>query len=195
MKIVVVLAAALVCAACTGQPVPTTTTAPASADSVTRAEFIALKYRLESLQREIYSKNLSDKLALHDTAEFDPAEQSFRVLYNDIGRFAIVLESVAPQADGVRIKLRVGNLTSATCNGGSVHVQWGPRQPDASKDTTGDESTKWAADLKDADMQFTESLLPGKWNVVTLTLPGTPPEKFGYMELSKLTTDQIALYH
>jgi hypothetical protein len=166
------------------------------AQAITKGDFDILKSELRSLQGEVWRHNYAATAAGHETAEFDPADHGYRMLYSNVGRFAVVLDAVGPQADGVRVRLKFGNLTTASINGGSVHVEWGTRPPDLSKNSTppkGDPSGDWLNSMKKLDVKFTEHLLPGRWTNVEVTLPGTAPNQFGYMELSKLETDRISL--
>jgi hypothetical protein len=114
-----------------------------------------------------------DKIAV-----LDPAESGFGVVESSYGKLTFSIANVEPLADGSRVTLKVGNLTSATIAGGTLQVQWGPRQ---AKDQG---LTAWQQSLHQSDMSFTEALAPGTWNNVRLTLGGTPPTSLGYLRVS-----------
>ena len=63
----------------------------------------------------------------YKTATFDPAaDQDFCRIDTSVGTFAVSIQEVKPQADGVKVRLHVGNLTSATVRGGTFKTKWGP---------------------------------------------------------------------
>lgn len=132
----------------------------------------------------------------YTTASFDPAaDEGFSRLDTSIGSFAVSIRDVRPYADGVRVRLDVGNLTSASVTGATFKVKWGSRTPDMTE-VSGDSVLaymKWQESLKEKETTIHNELKPGSWNRVTLTLPGTSPEDFGHLELS-MNAGQISLY-
>jgi hypothetical protein len=130
----------------------------------------------------------------YKTATFDPAaDEGFSRIDTSVGTLAVAIREVKPHADGVKVRLHVGNLTSATVSGGKFKAKWGPRM---SKVESGEWQTtyvQWQKKLHEQESNFTQELRPGTWNNLTLTLPGVPPEQFGYLELS-LDTSQIKLF-
>jgi hypothetical protein len=125
----------------------------------------------------------------YNYTEFDPSDTTYQRIESGLGAFAISIEEVKPHADGVRVRLRVGNLTSGTFNGGKFKVEYGVRQNDES---VAKNYYDWLKALKKKEINFTEELRPGIWNNVSINLPGIPPQKFGYMKLS-VETSKISL--
>jgi hypothetical protein len=132
-----------------------------------------LTMSLQQLRRDVYK-----------TATFDPAAgEGFSRLDTSVGSLVVSIQQVTPFADGVRVRLHIGNLTSATINGGTMKVKWGSRMPELFADSTGAAYDRWSKSLKEREVKFLETLQPGTWNNVNLTLPGTPPTQFGYLNL------------
>jgi Protein of unknown function (DUF3251) len=154
-----------------------------------------LEKQYGELQKELETQKITQQFLDHQyaTASFDPAaDQGFVRLDTELGPFAVSLEDVRPFADGLRVRLHVGNLTSATIVGASLKAKWGPRLPqNATADFTHYEA--WHSSLKEQEVRISKNLEPGRWNNVTLALPGTKPEDFGHLELS-METEQISLF-
>jgi hypothetical protein len=130
----------------------------------------------------------------YSAATFDPAAgEGFSRLDSSVGTFAVSILDIKPLADGVIIRLHVGNLTTATIRGGTFSVKYGPRGPSPTEKNWVGVYTEWEKNLKQMQSKFTNDLRPGTWNIVRLTLPGIPPSQFGYMEL-RMMTDQISLF-
>ena len=122
----------------------------------------------------------------------DPGEREFSRLDTSVGSFARPIQDVAAHADGVRVRLHVGNLTTATVNGGTFQAKWGPRRPSPQAQDFSRKYTEWSKSLRDKRIDFLEDLKSGAWNNVTLTLPGLSPAQFGHLELS-METNKISL--
>ena len=134
----------------------------------------------------------------YGVATFDPAAtEGFQRLDSSIASFAVSIRDVKPLADGVSVILDIGNLTSATVNGVSVKVKWGPRSPTFQKGqppgTFSKQLNQWKAALRETTVEITKDLKPATWNRVTLKLPKTPPAEFGHLELS-LDASKISLF-
>jgi len=128
----------------------------------------------------------------YKSAVLDPGERGFSRLDTSVGSFAISLQNVTSYADGVRVRLNVGNLTTATVNGGTFLVKWGPREPSTEAPDYATKFGEWSKSLREKTIDFQEDLRSGSWNSVTLTLSGLPPVQFGYLELS-METNKISL--
>jgi|ERR1035438_8670424 hypothetical protein len=127
------------------------------------------------------SRNSSDIFILknrYQTAELDPSEPKFQRIDTDVGSFAASVDDVSPFGDGVKVKISLGNLSSASASGVSLHLTYGPRQ------TSGDDPTEWLKKLQIKDADITTALLPGSWNPVPVVLPGIDPKQFGYLAIS-----------
>ena len=157
-----------------------------------RSEVMVLGAKLEAFQESMRSLETDVmKLQLapdYETASFDPAaDQGFFPVHTSIGFFAVSVEDVQSFADGARVRLQIGNLTSATINGAKVKAKWGERVPKDAK-----RFGEWSKSLQEKEVSIMNGLRPGSWTNFTLTLPGTPPGKLGYLDIS-METPQIAL--
>jgi hypothetical protein len=146
-----------------------------------------LEKRIRDLQAQVWK--LETTLSRHDSAIFDPAaEPAFQRLNSSMGTFAVSVNDIRAHADGARVRLDVGNLTTATYKGAVFSVKWGTRF-----DSTTMKYLEWWETVRETKHKANIDLRPGAWNKVTLTLPGVPPEKLGYLELS-METDVISLH-
>ncbi|MFZ5563807.1 MAG: DUF3251 domain-containing protein [Thermodesulfobacteriota bacterium] len=149
-----------------------------------QAHIEELEKKVKELETSVLLLELTKNT--YDIASFDPAaDEGFQRIDTSVGTFAVSVEEVKPQADGVKVRLNVGNLTSATVSGGTFTIKWGPRRGDS-------DYPEWQRNLSEKEQKFTDDLRPGTWNPVTLTLPGLPPDKFGYLQLG-MKTSQIKL--
>lgn len=151
-----------------------------------RDQIAALDTRLGDAETKVWVLETSKNP--YESAVFDPAAATaFQRLDTTVGPLAISIEDVKSHADGVKVRLNVGNVTSATFSGGLFKIKWGSRFE------KGANYMEWQKARRETEHKFTNDLRPATWNQVTLTLPGLPPDKFGYLELS-VETDQIKLY-
>src|ERR1700682_1459294 len=58
-------------------------------------------------------------------AYLTPGSDGYSVIQMDLGHMTVMLRNVQPYANGTRITLRFGNLTSATINGAKAKLEWG----------------------------------------------------------------------
>jgi len=150
----------------------------------------ALETRVDDLESKVLLLDFSKDQ--YKSATFDPSDQGFERLDTSVGTFAVSVQQVSAHADGVRVRLHVGNLTTAAVNGGKFKVKWGSRMPKTGEKGWAKQFASWQKSLLEKETSFTEELRPGTWNNVNLVLPGLPPERFGYLEL-QMETDQIKL--
>ncbi len=154
-----------------------------------RGDLQSLRKEVAQLRVKLFRQELMRDR--YKNATFDPASsEGFSRLDTSVGSFAVSIQDVRPHADGVKVRLHIGNLTTATILGGTFKVKWGPRVPEEKDWLTHYED--WNKALKEKEMNFMDELKPGTWNNVTLTLPGIRPDQFGHLELS-MDTDRISL--
>lgn len=158
--------------------------------------------RIEELEKKLKEAELQISFLIqlergrdsYKRATFDPAaDQGFERIDTSVGTFVVSIQEVKPHADGVKVRLHVGNLTSATISGGTFKAMWGPRMRKAEGAALAQTYTEWQMALLEKEVNFTEELRPGTWSNLTLTLSGIQPEQFGYLALS-LDTRQIKLF-
>jgi hypothetical protein len=170
--------------------------APGSDIAEIKQELSAMKAKLSEVEVQLRFQELKARLMREQfhTAVFDPAaSEGFSRLDTSVGSLAVSLEEVGPYADGVKLRFHVGNLTTATIKGATFKVKWGPRMPEAPDESFLTRYERWQKALREKEINVTKDLKPGTWNNVTITLPATRPDEFGYLELS-METSQISLY-
>lgn len=150
----------------------------------------ALESRVNELESKLLLLDFSKDQ--YKSVTLDPSDQGFGRLDTSVGTFAVSIQQVSAHADGVRVRLHVGNLMTAAVNGGKLKVKWGSRMPKTGEKDWAKQFVSWQKSLLEKDISFMEELRPGNWNNVNLVLPGVPPEKFGYLEL-QMETNQIKL--
>lgn len=77
-----------------------------------QTDLLVLQFRVDALE----SKD----------ASVSTEEQAYGIAKTNFGAFTISARAVTPYLDGYKIKLRIGNLTSANFNGAKITVSWGP---------------------------------------------------------------------
>jgi len=112
---------ALTTAACqqSGGTAPPTAAAPSSSTTELAKKVQDLETELASLRGRVNSLGA-------ESAEISTAGDGYGVARTKFGPFVVVGRGVTPHLDGYKVKLAVGNLTSATFHGAKVKVEWGP---------------------------------------------------------------------
>jgi len=128
------------------------------------------------------------------SADFDPMQPGFERIdaLSGIGIFAVSVQDVRPFGDGVRVKLGLGNLLTATISGVSLKIKYGPREPSLTDPNFAIDFSKWQRAVQSESEGLTASLRPGSWNPVYINLPGIKPQNFGYISIS-ISTKEIVL--
>jgi hypothetical protein len=147
------------------------------------ARVSALESKLQAVSQEAATAQVGIYRIENRYADgvFDPSEPAFqRIDAAGVVSFAVSVADVTQFGDGVKVKLNLGNLSSATVQGVILHITYGPRMPTEASASF----TAWQSSLKKKDADVTEALLPGNWNPVPVVLPGIDQKNFGYVELS-----------
>jgi TolA-binding protein len=121
---------------------------------------------------------------IEKVAYLTPGSDGYSAIQSDIGRLTVSLDNIQPYANGARVTLRFGNLTSATINGAKAEVEWG------SVDDKGSPINEAA---KTREVSFTQSLKAGAWTTVQVVLEGVPPTELGFVRIRELTHTGISL--
>jgi hypothetical protein len=124
--------------------------------------------------------------------EFDPSSTSYQRVDGDLGTFAVAISDVRQFADGVRVTLKLGNLSAVTYSGARLTLEYGARTP-SDMGTDLDAAAKWLESLQERTEKITTNLAPGRWNPVQITLPRIDAKEFGYLSVS-VETDEISLH-
>ena len=101
----------------------------------------------------------------------------YGLVKSDLGKLTVSLINIVPFANGSKVTLQIGNLTSVTINGLKATMQWG------SVDDKG--SIKVDA-TKSRDISTNASLLSGASNQIEIVLEGVPPSAIGFLSLERV---------
>ncbi len=152
-------------------------------------ELTELKARVESLATQV--KSLEDARELDEWAKnwdkvafLTPGADGYTVLRGDLGMMTVSLQNIEAYANGSRVTLQFGNLTSATINGAKVKVEWGTVDAKGIPDNVA---------AKSRDLTFTQSLGSGKWTNTQVVLEGVPPTDLGFVRVREFGHSGISL--
>jgi hypothetical protein len=129
----------------------------------------------------------------YTSAVLDPAQTIYLRLDANVGTFGVSLSDVHPFADGVKIRLNLGNLSSAAFGGATLQLKYGRRAPPYSDPDFASKTQAWSKSLRNKQETVIARLLPGHWNPVQIVLPGIDAKDFGYLEVS-MSTNMIYMY-
>jgi hypothetical protein len=141
-----------------------------------------LKREVEDLKRgQSLSRFISEAEGI---AYLTPSSEGYSVVQTDLGRITISLENIQAYANGSRVTLRFGNLTSATINGVNATVEWG------CVDAHGAPINDAARSRK---VTLEQSLRAGAWTDITLALENVPPTSLGFIRVKEIGHRGISL--
>jgi len=123
-----------------------------------------------------------------NSAFFDPAGgPGYPYLSTNVSPVVVSFLDVSPIGDGAKVRLRVGNLSTATYSGIRLDVTYNRRVP---QDST--QLDAWNERKKDVSANDASDLAPGAWSIVEASLPGIKPDELGYIVV-KAHLDNIRL--
>jgi len=145
-------------------------------------EIASLKGKVDSLEQ---ARSWDDIIKDIDSiAYLTPGLEGYSIVQTDLGRMTVSLEDVQAYANGSRIKLRIGNLTSATVNGANATIEWG---------SVNDKGTPIYESTKAREVTFTQSLRPGAWTTISVVLTGVPPVQLGFVRIKKFSHSGLVM--
>jgi Protein of unknown function (DUF3251) len=151
------------------------------------SQIAAMKSQLDDLEKSMTGLRLdinSDK-SRYNSAIFDTSSKGYQRIDTTSGFFLLSLKDIQPYADGYRLKLDVGNPSSATYSGFSIRVTW-------SKSLQMAGYSEWEKAKHEKSVNYIEKLLPSSWNTVYLILTPAQRDDLGYIEIS-IETDVVEL--
>ncbi len=154
-----------------------------------RAEMSTLQHEVAGLRRQLDSLGFVVTLGelrahANETVRLTPGSQDYSVLEGDLGQLTVSMKDVKGYANGARVVLQFGNVSSATMNGVEVYLEWGR------VDSTGRALTESS---RSRDVKLSKSLSAGSWTDVPVILEGVPPTELGFVQLSNLRHTGIRL--
>ena len=161
-------------------------------------EFETKVTELEKKVTELEWDLLSTKLEAekYNSANFDPAEgKGYQRLDTSSGTLLISLSDVRPYLDGVKVRLELGNIQSASYSGFVISSEYSKRYPKYIKDQPEQNKKnreEYESSKRKKEEKFTQLLKAGAWNTVEITLPDIKPNEFGNLELKvKMSTVRL----
>lgn len=148
-----------------------------------------LETKITTLESEL--SNIKEKLefqqvvnGLDKEAYLTPGSEGYSLIKTDLGNLTVSLVNVLPYANGSKITLQFGNLTSATIDGLKIKLEWGPVDK---------EGLPINEKTKSRDVVFNESLISGNWTNSDVVLEGIPPTDLGFVKLQNVTHRGVRL--
>lgn len=157
---------ALLLAACEKPPVPNN-------DPLQDTQILVLQQRVEQLQKSIEYQEM------YDRAEFSPGDKDYNSLSSGGVSVAVVLEGIEQSGSASVVRLKIGNLMAADLVNCSMFTTV-RKTKDGAFDPVGFQ-------------KLSGSLAPGRWNLVTLTIPDRKTQDISAISLSAPTCKSILL--
>jgi hypothetical protein len=142
----------------------------------------ALEKQLEQLQFQVRLQ--SDFKDWDQIAYLTPGSDGYAAIKMDLGYMTVNLANIAAYANGSKVSLTFGNLTSATIDGLKATIEWG---------SVDEKGTPKYQETKSREVKLTEALLPGAWNKVDVVLEGVPPTALGFVRVRDVSHQGIRL--
>jgi hypothetical protein len=185
-RIVLAALCALSASACTQNTTPATQASAAATPDTARlavvsVELKALESKVESLNTSLVQANemIGELQRQYVVGEFTPSDNGYQRVDSGLFTFAVSVQDVAPFADGVKVKINLGNVMYAGVSGVTLHITYG-----ATKPADSNARATWWGDLKTKAVELPSTLAAGNWNPVFVVLPGIDPKHFGYLTIS-----------
>jgi hypothetical protein len=157
---------------------------------------------LSEIERRLYVLEASDKV--HETllneygprldvlesstptppseyAFFRTTDEGFSIIHTRFGAMLVSMNGVEALGDGSRVTFNVGNISAAEFNGAEIALTYSAATTDGSSPQFQNVSQKFLGDLK-----------PGRWNLVSVNVPGTPPDKLQHLRVG-IKIDALSL--
>ncbi|MBY0469304.1 MAG: DUF3251 domain-containing protein [Burkholderiaceae bacterium] len=116
----------------------------------------------------------SDMKKWENVAYLTPGSSGYNVVRMDLGVLTVSISNIQPYANGSRVSLVFGNLTSAAIDGMKAKIEWG---------SVDDKGLPNNTEAKSREITPTELLQPGSWNKVDVILEGVPPSSLGFVRV------------
>jgi hypothetical protein len=113
----------------------------------------------------------------------------YQRLSSNTGTFLVSFSNAERYLDGYKIRLSIGNITTATFSGFELTLRFGTKEPEAG---VGHDWLEWYRTVRTKTETFTRELKPGRWNVVEIIVLPARPDELGYLQV-RLRTDEVML--
>jgi hypothetical protein len=132
-------------------------------DSKATEQLGKLEKRLKTLEIRVNDLEPSEATVNTEDASYDIARTRF-------GPFTVVCMGVTPYLDGFKIKLAIGNLTTATFHGAKLRLTWGPPFDEKAPQN-------FLESRKHRDIDLTANLNPGSYRIAEVIATPAKPEE------------------
>lgn len=150
----------------------------------------SLKLQSEDIQR------LENRVALLEarsndlanTAYLDPAGgKGYQYVQTNVAPVIVSFVDSSAIGDGTRVRLQIGNLSSANFSGVALDVQYNKRMPTAAGGID-----EWSKSTLSVTATDPGDVSAGAWAYVDVSLPGIKPDQLGYLAV-KVKLDRLSL--
>ncbi len=144
------------------------------------AEVRSLQDDLKTMRSDVFRAEL-DIISLQGKKELwlDPTNpKGYQKLDTDVASFLVSLSDASPYLDGYKVKLSIGNPSTADFNGFEVKAAWGKRL------APGADYAAWKASLQERTFSMPETLRSGAWNPVEFVLAPAKADSMGTIRFS-----------
>lgn len=117
-----------------------------------------LSARVDELEGDVAGLQLNMQSLSDGSALVSTQEKGYAIARTKFGSFAIVCKDVNQFLDGYKVRLSIGNLTSARFDGTKIFVKWGK------------------SFLKNKEISVTDSFFPGRYTTIEVVITPAKPE-------------------
>jgi outer membrane murein-binding lipoprotein Lpp len=149
-------------------------------------EVATLKKQQEDLKKELeewpFRLEIAESGIQWDSSvRLTPGSDGYSVVRSNLGPMTVKFDNVQPYANGSRVTLRFGNLTSASIDGLTATASWGKDNSDPGKA------------VGTREVKFKDTLRSGAWTTTSIVLEKIPPSELAFLTLSEISHDAISL--
>ena len=136
-----------------------------------------LKEKIKSLESDIALLKFQMSLYEEEDASISTEEITYSTAKNNFGSFPVVARKVEPYLDGYKVRIEVGNMTTASFNGAKVTVKWGTPSQNPYIDQLQNQKKK--------ELDLTTTFLPGSYGGFDVILSPAKPEEIKRIYVSQ----------
>jgi hypothetical protein len=158
-----------------------------------RAQIIELQSKLKTLEATLKFDEwqIKQKQDAQSAITLNLSEHTYQRLDLDNGFLLVSTQDAAPYLSGYKIRLNIGNPTSATYAGFKAKISWA-KSYDFNQYTQASYD-EWQKGVQEKEISFTDALEAGTWTPIELIVTPATAEQLAYVTLS-LSTDTIRLH-
>lgn len=136
-----------------------------------------LTSELVKLQGDVVGLQLESAITgdTAQTAILSVTEKGYSIAEMPVGSLLISVKDVTPYANGVKVKLNIGNPTSATFPGLKLQVAWANAAPSA--------KSYDASTYQKKEISIPSDIKPGMWNTEEIVLAPAKPDQVDYLSI------------